>query len=107
MAVGAPIPFRTAITRIVLSSIYLGMGNPLGIEAPILHVTAATASTFVSNGSRLFPDYCQLEHLPTWVFVGVTGGLSAAFSAPMAGITYALEEFMVKGEFPCVYPPLK
>jgi hypothetical protein len=35
MAIGAPIPFKAALWRILLSSFYLGLGNPLGIEAPV------------------------------------------------------------------------
>lgn len=94
MAVKAPVPLFVGVGRIILSSIYLGMGNPLGTEAPTLHVTASVASTFLRVGSKLVPEDFRLEHLPTWVLVGMTAGLAAAFVAPLAGMLYAVEEFM-------------
>eukprot|EP00397_Hematodinium_sp_SG-2012_P003053 GEMP01003061.1.p1 GENE.GEMP01003061.1~~GEMP01003061.1.p1 ORF type:complete len:1146 (+),score=144.05 GEMP01003061.1:291-3728(+) len=94
MAVKAPVPLFVGVARIIFSSIYLGMGNPLGIEAPTLHVTAAVASSFLRVGSKFLPEDFRLEHLPTWVLVGMTAGLASAFVAPLAGMLYAVEEYM-------------
>ena len=75
-----------------LSQIYLGLGNPLGMEAPILHVAACTASSLLGLFIKLFPRVMNWRHLSCWVLVGVTAGLASAFQAPLAGITYAIEE---------------
>jgi len=94
MAVKAPVPFFVGVMRIIFSSIYLGTGNPLGIEAPTLHVCSAMASTMLTLAAKLSPEDFRLEHLPTWVLVGMTAGLASAFSAPLAGMLYAIEEYM-------------
>ncbi|CAD7924042.1 unnamed protein product [Amoebophrya sp. A120] len=94
MAIGSPIALRIAFYRITVSSLYLGMGNPLGMEAPILHVCACVTSSVVGFAAVNFPKFATYEHLPTWVLVGIASGLSTAFDAPLAGITYAVEEVM-------------
>ena len=97
MALSSPIRLRTAFGRIFLSSVYLGLGMPLGMEAPILHLAACCASGLLALGVFLFPRHMHWDHLSTWILVGVTCGLAAAFQAPLAGITYAIEEFMAVG----------
>lgn len=94
MAVSAPIPARVAFFRTILTSIYIAFGNPLGIEAAILHVSAAIASSLLRIAAQVLPEDFRSDHLPTWVLVGMTTGLSAAFGAPLAGMIYAIEEYM-------------
>ena len=40
IALGSHVPARVGICRLVLTIIYLGTGNPLGIESPTLHICA-------------------------------------------------------------------
>jgi len=94
LAVSAPIPLTVAFFRVILSSTYLAFGNPLGIEAPTLHVAAAIASFMLRVASKILPEDFRLEHLPTWVLVGMTTGLASAFKSPLAGMMYAIEEYM-------------
>ncbi|CAD7972508.1 unnamed protein product [Amoebophrya sp. A25] len=95
MAIASPIQLRIAFARIFLSGIYIGMGNPLGMEAPILHICAVCASASLGLFMQYFGHFMRWEDLATWVLVGITSGLAAAFEAPLAGITYAVEEVMM------------
>lgn len=91
---GAKVPMHVGVARFILTSIYIGGGNPLGSEAPTLHICAVVASTFYDFvvhvfGTRRF----STTHHSAMVIVGCSCGLSAAFNTPMGGIIYALEEF--------------
>lgn len=102
LAVSSPIPLRVAAFRVGLSLMYCGMGNPLDIEAPILHVSSAVASvvqsalTIAQNSSSYFDDGALFPDvdLPFYIVMAWAAGLSSAFNAPMAGVVYAMEEFM-------------
>lgn len=106
LAVGSPVPLRVGAWRFVLSAIYVGAGNVLGIEAPTLHLCAAVASALHHLACLLserllecFSADVQLllfteEGLPQAVVLGCAAGLSAAFGSPMAAISYAVEEYV-------------
>ncbi len=52
ICLASPIQLQIIMWRFVLSSIYIGGGSPLGIEAPTFHLCAALASnvnTFVEK----------------------------------------------------------
>jgi H+/Cl- antiporter ClcA len=44
ICLSSPIQLQILVYRFVLSSIYIGGGSPLGIEAPTFHLCAALAS---------------------------------------------------------------
>eukprot|EP00397_Hematodinium_sp_SG-2012_P002303 GEMP01002309.1.p1 GENE.GEMP01002309.1~~GEMP01002309.1.p1 ORF type:complete len:1290 (+),score=190.06 GEMP01002309.1:70-3939(+) len=94
MAVSAPIPAVVSVLRIIVTSVYVAFGNPLGIEAPTLHVSASLASSLLHGAAKVLPEDFRLEHLPTWVLVGMTTGMAAGFGAPLVGMMYAIEEYM-------------
>lgn len=59
LAVGAPVPLRVGIWRFALSAVYVGTGNALGVEAPMLHLCAAVASALHTTAcllSRQMPN---------------------------------------------------
>jgi len=91
LAISSPIPFYVGFCRLIFSSIYVGMGNPLGIEAPTIHLSAAVASAL--RTARCIPDSLPVG-LPLAMVLGCCGGLSAAFNSPLSGIVFAIEEYM-------------
>ncbi|CAD7934918.1 unnamed protein product, partial [Amoebophrya sp. A25] len=91
LAIGSPIPFRVGLARLLLSSLYVASGNPLGIEAPTIHLSAAVASTLHSISG--IEAVCNFQ-LPLCMVLGCCGGLSAAFNSPLSGIVFAIEEYM-------------
>ncbi|CAD7924272.1 unnamed protein product [Amoebophrya sp. A120] len=102
LAIGSPIPFRVGICRLILSSLYVASGNPLGIEAPTIHLSAAVASAVYSYtniehsyfpNSKFLPPLPQLK-VPLCMVLGCCGGLSAAFNSPLSGIVFAIEEYV-------------
>ena len=55
MAVGTRVPLHIGVLRMVITSIYSGLGNPLGNEAPTLHVCSAVACTVSTIAQQIFP----------------------------------------------------
>ncbi len=80
------IPFRDAIGKFVLGIIQVGSGASLGREGPTVHICSAISNLLarVSNLSR----QGQRRMTP----VGVAAGIAAAFNAPIAAVTFTLEE---------------
>ncbi|CEL97091.1 unnamed protein product [Vitrella brassicaformis CCMP3155] len=87
-----PVPLRVAPLRMVFGAIYLGFGNPLGIEGPTVHMAASIVTSIYSICTKRCPLPCS--YLPSLVTVGAGAGISAAFNAPIAGITFVLEELV-------------
>jgi len=101
LAVGSPVPLRVGVGRFLLSALYVGSGNALGIEAPTLHVCACVASGVHHVARRVLEHFsCAENHLftneglPQAVVLGCAAGLSAAFGSPLAGISFAIEEYV-------------
>lgn len=101
LAVGSPVPLRVGVGRFLLSALYVGSGNALGIEAPTLHVCACVASGVHHVARRVVEHFsCAENHLftneglPQAVVLGCAAGLSAAFGSPLAGISFAIEEYV-------------
>ncbi|CAD7957594.1 unnamed protein product [Amoebophrya sp. A120] len=94
IAYNQPVTLRAGIIRFVLTGIYLGFLNPLGVEAPTLQVVAAWGC-FVYQlfgsvfGSHWFPD----KHLHLVIVCTVGAGAAAAFNCPIGGVLYAIEEY--------------
>lgn len=77
---------RDALGKFVLSSVQIGSGASLGREGPTVHICAAIASSLgrlvalsPRNARRLLP-------------VGAAAGIAAAFNAPIAAVTFTIEE---------------
>lgn len=83
---GGRMPFKDAVGKFIISALQIGSGASLGREGPTVHICAGISSwlgqTFAlsqRNLKRLLP-------------VGVAAGIAAAFNAPIAAVTFTIEE---------------
>lgn len=82
------IPLKTAFSRLILTTIYVGGGNSLGREGPTVHMCAAIASSL----GRAFG--LAKARVQAMVPVGVAAGIAAAFNAPISAIFFVFEEIL-------------
>ena len=80
------IPWRDAAGKFVVGSLQIGSGASLGREGPTVHICAGIANLF-GRFAALSPQ-SRRRLLP----VGAAAGIAAAFNAPMAAVTFTLEE---------------
>lgn len=83
---GTRLRLRDAAGKFVISTLQIGSGSSLGREGPTVHICAAIASSLGrvmgvtgQNLRRLLP-------------VGAAAGIAAAFNAPIAAVTFTIEE---------------
>lgn len=74
------------LVRFVVGGLMAAMGLSLGREGPSIHIGAA--------GGKLVAEACHYNEKRTdyMVSAGGAAGLAAAFSAPISGLMFALEE---------------
>jgi len=86
----AKVPLRDAVGKFVLGSLQIGSGGSLGREGPTVQICAGIASKL----GRLAPISAQGRRrlLP----VGAAAGIAAAFNAPIAAVTFTIEEVVGK-----------
>ncbi len=77
-----------AVWRFIIGTISVGGGNSLGREGPTVHICSA----FSSKLGRLFG--LGKSQVQAMVPVGMGAGISAAFNAPIAAITFVFEELL-------------
>lgn len=82
------ISFKETIGKFVLCVIQLGTGGSLGVEGPTVHICSGVAS-MLSRAAKLSPKNCRRI-----TSVGMAAGIAAAFNAPVAAITFTLEELI-------------
>lgn len=75
------------VLRILLAAIYMGGGNPLGTEGPIIHLSSSLATWLVSLTGRK-----RKKFLSTFGVIGATAGISAGFNVLVTGFVYVIEE---------------
>ncbi len=87
-AKGGRLPFRDIVGKFFISALQIGSGASLGREGPTVHICGGIATnlgqTFAlsqKNIKRLLP-------------VGVAAGIAAAFNAPIAAVTFTIEEIV-------------
>ncbi len=80
------VPLRDAVGKFILGSIQIGSGGSLGREGPTVQICAGLASFM----ARFAPISAQGRRrlLP----VGAAAGIAAAFNAPIAAVTFTIEE---------------
>ncbi len=85
---GGRVRLRDAFGKFVLSTLQVGSGASLGREGPTVQICAGAASALgrvtglpARNMRRLLP-------------VGVAAGIAAAFNAPIAAVTFTIEEIV-------------
>jgi CIC family chloride channel protein len=82
------ITVRETIGKFVLCALQLGSGASLGLEGPTVQICAGVSSMLARLG-RLSPINCR-----RMASVGMAAGIAAAFNAPIAAVTFTLEELV-------------
>jgi CIC family chloride channel protein len=79
---------RETIGKFVLCAVQIGAGASLGLEGPTVQICAGVSST-LARAARLSP-----KNRRRMASVGMAAGIAAAFNAPIAAITFTLEELI-------------
>jgi CIC family chloride channel protein len=79
---------RETIGKFVLCAFQIGSGASLGLEGPTVQICAGVSS-MLARAARLSPRYAR-----RMTSVGMAAGIAAAFNAPIAAITFTLEELI-------------
>jgi CIC family chloride channel protein len=82
------ITVRETIGKFVLCAVQIGSGASLGLEGPTVQICAGVSS-MLARAARLSPQYQR-----RMASVGMAAGIAAAFNAPIAAITFTLEELI-------------
>lgn len=84
------IPLKHTYAHIVTSSLTVGLGGSVGLEAPIV----ATGSAVGSNIARIHElNYRERTLL---IACGAAAGIAAVFNAPIAGVIFAIEVLLTE-----------
>ena len=83
-----PLNLRIAVVKLIGGTIALGSGLFMGREGPTVQLGAALAAPL----SRLLPTTAERKR--QLIAAGAGAGLTAAFNAPLAGVTFVLEELL-------------
>lgn len=84
------IPLKHVYAHIMLSSVTVGLGGSVGLEAPIV----ATGSAAGSNLGRI-TDFNYRERT-LLIACGAAAGIAAVFNAPIAGVIFAVEVLLTE-----------
>ena len=84
------IPLKHTYAHVVTSSMTVGLGGSVGLEAPIV----ATGSAIGSNISRISDLNYQERTL--LLACGAAAGIAAVFNAPIAGVIFAVEVLLAE-----------
>jgi chloride channel protein, CIC family len=82
------VPIRDAIGKFVLGIVQIGSGGSLGREGPTVQICAGVSSLLARLASLSGKSQRRLTP------VGVAAGIAAAFNAPIAAVTFTLEEII-------------
>ena len=86
---GGILSFKETFWRYVLGVASIGSGNSLGREGPTVHLCASIASVI---GQRL---KLREESFREMIPIGMGAGIAAAFNAPLAAVTFVIEELLL------------
>jgi chloride channel protein, CIC family len=80
------VPLRDAVGKFLVGTLQIGTGGSLGLEGPTVQICSGIASTL----GRLirFSPQSRRRLIP----VGAAAGIAAAFNAPIAAVTFTIEE---------------
>ena len=79
---------RETIGKFVLCAFQIGSGASLGLEGPTVQICAGVSS-MLARAAHLRPEFHR-----RMASVGMAAGIAAAFNAPIASITFTLEELI-------------
>jgi len=82
------ITLKETIGKFILCSVQIGSGASLGLEGPTVQICAGVSS-MLARAARLSPKNCR-----RMASVGMAAGIAAAFNAPIAAVTFTLEELI-------------
>ena len=82
------VPMRDAVGKFVLGVVQIGSGASLGREGPTVQICAGI-STLLGRAASL-----SRQNRRRMASVGVAAGIAAAFNAPIAAVTFTLEEII-------------
>ena len=82
------ITMKETAGKFVLCALQLGSGASLGVEGPTVQICAGVSS-LLSRIARLSPVNSR-----RMASVGMAAGIAAAFNAPIAAVTFTLEELI-------------
>lgn len=82
------VSLRETVGKFALCAFQIGSGASLGLEGPTVQICAGVSS-FIARAARLNPQNCR-----RMASVGMAAGIAAAFNAPIAAITFTLEELI-------------
>lgn len=85
---GGRIKFRDALGKFIIGTLQIGSGASLGREGPTVQICAGATSALARAAS--LPPRTMQRLLP----VGVAAGIAAAFNAPIAAVTFTIEEIV-------------
>lgn len=84
------IPLKHTYLHMVTSSISVGLGGSVGLEAPIV----ATGSAVGSNLARI--SDLSYQERTVLIACGAAAGIAAVFNAPIAGVIFAIEVLLTE-----------
>ncbi len=79
---------KETIGKFILCVIQIGSGGSLGVEGPTVHICSGV-SNMLARAARLSPKNSR-----RMASVGMAAGIAAAFNAPIAAVTFTLEELI-------------
>lgn len=84
------LPFSQSYSHLLTSGATIGFGGSLGLESPIVATGAAIGSNYAKSMLMSYKDKTLL------IACGVAAGIATAFSAPVAGVLFALEVLFIE-----------
>ncbi len=82
------VSLRETIGKFVLCAVQIGSGASLGLEGPTVQICAGV-SNLLARAFKLNPQYRR-----RMTSVGMSAGIAAAFNAPIAAVTFTIEELV-------------
>jgi len=79
---------RETVGKFILCALQIGSGASLGLEGPTVQICAGVSS-MLARIARLSPKNAR-----RMASVGMAAGIAAAFNAPIAAVTFTLEELI-------------
>jgi CIC family chloride channel protein len=79
---------KETLGKFVLCALQIGSGASLGLEGPTVQICAGVSS-LLARVARLSPANCR-----RMASVGMSAGIAAAFNAPIAAVTFTIEELV-------------
>lgn len=83
---GGRLPFIDAAGKFLIGVLQIGSGSSLGREGPTVHICAGVSSALGKVAAL------SQQNLRRLMPVGVAAGIAAAFNAPIAAVTFTIEE---------------